>query len=98
MRDFGRSDKHQDAGGQSEIAPFILTEDTEGLGDGFEDALSANLDRVLYALRIAAGDLAGADGHDYHFRVLFCSPLTLRWRIAITILKAIKVVGRNRSR
>jgi hypothetical protein len=73
MLDFGLSDAHPDAGGQSEIAPFILAEDTEGLGDGFEDALSANLDRVLDALRIAAGDLATAEGHDpkYHIRLLF---------------------------
>ena len=63
MLDFGLSDAHRDAGGKSEIAPFKLAEDTEGLGDGFEDALSADLDRVLDALRIAAGDLAGADGH-----------------------------------
>jgi hypothetical protein len=40
MLDFGLSDAHQDVGGKSEIAPFILAEDTEGLGDGFEDALS----------------------------------------------------------
>jgi hypothetical protein len=63
MLDFGLSDAHRDAGGKSEIAPFKLAEDTEGLGDGFEDALSADLDRVLDALRIAAGDLAGADRH-----------------------------------
>ncbi len=44
MLDFGLSDAYQDAGGKSEIAPFILAEDTEGLGDGFEDALSADLD------------------------------------------------------
>jgi hypothetical protein len=50
MLDYGLSDAHQDAGGKSEIAPFILAEDTEGLGDGFEDALSADLDRVLDAL------------------------------------------------
>jgi hypothetical protein len=31
MLDFGLSDAHQDAGGKSEIAPFILAEDTEGL-------------------------------------------------------------------
>ena len=61
MLDFGLSDAHQDAGGKIEVAPFILAEDTEGLGDGFEDALSADLDRVLDTLRIAAGDLAGAD-------------------------------------
>jgi hypothetical protein len=42
--DFGLSDAHQDAGGQGEIAPFIFAEDTDGLGDGFEDALSADLD------------------------------------------------------
>src|ERR1700752_2437293 len=60
MLDFGLSDAHQDAGGKSEIAPFILAEDPEGLGDGFEDALSADLDGVLDALRITAGDLAGA--------------------------------------
>ena len=42
----------------------MLAEDPEGLGDGFEDALRADLDGVLDALRIAAGDLAGADGHD----------------------------------
>ena len=63
MLDFGLSDAHQAACGKSEIAPFKLAEDTEGLGDGFEDALSANLDCVLDALRIAAGDLAAADGH-----------------------------------
>jgi hypothetical protein len=62
MLDFGLSDAHQDAGGESESAPVMLAEDAEGLGDGFEDALSADLDRVLDALRIAAGDLAGADG------------------------------------
>ena len=62
MLDFGLSDAHQDARGQSEIAPFILAEDPEGLGDGFEDALGAHLDGVLDALRIASGDLAGADG------------------------------------
>ena len=44
MLDFGLSDAHQDAGSQREIAPFILAEDPEGLGDGFEDALSADLD------------------------------------------------------
>jgi hypothetical protein len=37
--------------------------DTESLGDGFEDALRADLDCVLDALRIAAGHLAGADGY-----------------------------------
>jgi hypothetical protein len=64
MLDFGLSDAHQDAGGKSEIAPFIFVEDTEGLGDAFEDALSANLDRMLDALRIVAEDLASTDGHD----------------------------------
>jgi hypothetical protein len=63
MLNFGLSDAHPDAGGKSEIAPFILAEDTEGLSNGFEDALSANLDCVLDALRIAAGNLARADGH-----------------------------------
>jgi hypothetical protein len=63
MLDLGLSDAHQDAGGKSEIAPFILAEHTKRLGDGFEDALSADLDRVLDALRVAAGDLAGAEGH-----------------------------------
>jgi hypothetical protein len=42
MLDFGLPDAHQDDGGQIEIAPFILAENTEGLGEGFEDALSAN--------------------------------------------------------
>jgi hypothetical protein len=63
MLDFGLSDAHQDAGGQSEIALFILAEDPEGLGDGFEDALRADLNGVLDALRIAARDLAGAERH-----------------------------------
>jgi hypothetical protein len=39
MLDLGRSDAHQAAGGKSESAPFILAEDPEGLGDGFEDGL-----------------------------------------------------------
>src|SRR5690242_21296192 len=63
MLDFGLFDAHQDAGGKSEIAPFILAEHPDGLGGGFEDAPGADLDRVLDTLRIAAGDLAGADGH-----------------------------------
>ncbi len=45
MLDFGLSDAHEDAGGQREIAPFILAEDPEGLGGGFEDALGADLRR-----------------------------------------------------
>jgi hypothetical protein len=64
MLDLRLPDTHQDASGKSEVAPFILAEDTEGLGDGFEDALSADLDRVLDTLRIAARDLSGADGYD----------------------------------
>jgi hypothetical protein len=78
MLDFGLSDAHQDAGGMSEIAPFILVEDTEGLGEGFEDALSGNLDGVLDALRVAAGDLAGTDDHTSlleHLRLLFAIKL-----------------------
>jgi hypothetical protein len=63
MLDFGLSDAHQDAGSKIEIAPFMLAEHTESPGDGSEGALGADLDRVLDALRIAAGDLAGADGH-----------------------------------
>jgi hypothetical protein len=63
MLNFRLLDTHDDTGGQSESAPFILAEDPEGLGDGFEHALGADLDRVLDALRIAAGDLAGADRH-----------------------------------
>jgi hypothetical protein len=63
MLDVGLSDAHQDAGGKREITPFILAEDTESLGDRFEDALGANLDRVLDTLGITAGDLAGADSH-----------------------------------
>jgi hypothetical protein len=62
MLDFGLPDAHQNAGGKSEFARLILAEDTEGLGDGFEDGLSANLDRVLDALRIAAGDLPFGNG------------------------------------
>jgi hypothetical protein len=49
----------------------MLAEDTEGLGDGFEDALGADLHRVLDALRIAAADLARADGHA--LKLLFTS-------------------------
>jgi hypothetical protein len=63
MLDCGLSDAHHEAGGKSEIAPFLLAEDAEGQGDGFVEALGTDLDRVLDALRIAAGDLAGADGH-----------------------------------
>jgi hypothetical protein len=63
MLDCGLPDAHHDAGGKSEITPFIFAEDAQGLGDCFVEALGTNLDRVLNALRIAAGDLAGADGH-----------------------------------
>jgi hypothetical protein len=44
-----------------------------GPGRRLRRALSANLDCVLDALRIAAGHLADADGHaaKHHFRVLF---------------------------
>jgi hypothetical protein len=41
-----------------------------GLGDGFEDALRAGLNRML-ALRSAAGDLAGADGHEVKVSLSF---------------------------
>ena len=73
MLDLGLSDAHQDPGGQSEIVPFLLAEDREGVGDGFEDVLGANLDLCSTPLRIATGDLAGADGHEpeVSFRVLF---------------------------
>jgi hypothetical protein len=49
------------------------------LSDGFEDALSANLNGVLDALRIAAEDLTGADGHalKVYFRFLFAINLAL---------------------
>ena len=68
-------DAHHDAGGKSEIAPFIFAEDTQGLGDGFVEALGADLDRVLDALRIAAGDLAAADRHAPESIIcVFCSP------------------------
>jgi hypothetical protein len=64
MLNFRLLDTHDDTGGSvSEIAPFMIAENTKGLGDGFEDALRANLDRVLDAFGIAAGDLAGTDGH-----------------------------------
>ena len=53
MLDFGLPDAHQDAGGKREITPFILAEDAEGLGDGFEHALCADFDRVLDTLGIA---------------------------------------------
>jgi hypothetical protein len=33
MLDFGLPDAHQDASGKRETAPFILTEDQDGLGD-----------------------------------------------------------------
>jgi hypothetical protein len=33
--------RRHDAGGESEIVPFIFAEDTEGLGDGFEDGVAA---------------------------------------------------------
>ena len=35
MLDVRLSNAHQDAGGKSDIAPFILAEDTEGLGERF---------------------------------------------------------------
>jgi hypothetical protein len=63
MLDFGLSDAHRDAGGKSESHHSNSRKTRRGLGDGFEDALSADLDRVLDALRITAGDLAGADRH-----------------------------------
>ena len=69
MLDCGLSDAHHDAGGQSQIAPFIFAEDAQGLGDGFVEALGTDLDRVLDALRIAAGDLAAADRHELKISV-----------------------------
>ena len=50
MLDCGLSDAHHDAGGKSEIAPFIFSEDAQGLGDGFIEALGTDLDGVLDAL------------------------------------------------
>ena len=41
----------------------MLAEDAQRLSDGFVKSLRADLDGVLEALRMAAGDLAGADGH-----------------------------------
>jgi hypothetical protein len=43
------SDAHQDtAGTVTEIfAPLLIAENPEGLGDGFVNALGADLDRVL---------------------------------------------------
>jgi hypothetical protein len=74
MLDCRLCDAHHEAGGKSEITPFILTEDPEGLGDGFEEALSPDLDRVLDAQRIAAG----ADGHAAEDIIFgFCSPQKL---------------------
>ena len=79
MLDRGLCDAHHDAGGKSEITPFILAEDPEGLGDGFEEALSADLDRVLDALRIAARDLASADRHSP--KLSLSSFTKLAWRL-----------------
>jgi hypothetical protein len=47
--------------------------------DGFEDALGADLDGVRDALRIAAGDLAAADGHGAteHFHISFAMQFEL---------------------
>jgi hypothetical protein len=83
MLNFRLLDTHDDTGGSvSEIAPFMIAENTKGLSDGFEDALRANLDRVLDALRIAAGDPAGADGHGPESIIFtFCSPFTLAMQI-----------------
>jgi hypothetical protein len=52
MLDLRLSDTHQDtAGTVMEIfAPLVLAEDTQGLGDGFVDALRADLYRVLDTL------------------------------------------------
>jgi hypothetical protein len=75
MLDFGLSDAHHDTGGKREIAPFILAEDTEGLGDSFEDALSANLDRVLDTCgsRQETLQVRTAITRNYHFRLLFAN-------------------------
>ena len=83
MLDFGLSDADQDAGGQSEIAPFIFVEDPEGLGDGFEDALSADLDGVLDTPRVGTVDFASTDDHvpNYHFRLLFAIKLALSFSV-----------------
>jgi hypothetical protein len=48
------------------------------LGLGFVDALGTDLDCVLDTLGVAAGDLAGADGHEPQGSVfVFCSPENL---------------------
>jgi len=52
------------------FAPGIFAEDTQGLGDGFVQRLGTNLNRMLDAARISAGDSASADGHA---RKLSCS-------------------------
>jgi hypothetical protein len=45
------------------VAPLMLAEDAQRLSDGLVKSLRADVDGVLEALRMAAGDLAGADGH-----------------------------------
>jgi hypothetical protein len=49
----------------------MFAENAQRLSDGFEDALRSDLDRVLDALRVAAGDLTGGD--DYLPKVSFTS-------------------------
>jgi hypothetical protein len=65
MLDFGRLDRHHDAGGAviGIVAPVVLAKNAKRLTNGLEQALRRNLDCMLNALRVPARDPACSERH-----------------------------------
>ena len=66
MLNFRRRDLDQDTGGaaaQVLVAPLMLAEGVQGMSDGFVKGLRGDMDGMLNAEGIEAGDLTGSQRH-----------------------------------